>query len=108
VSAAGPVHSHCGANHNKNLHDAAFTCAMCSHQCHQLLSVSCHSVSSELAALQSRLSQAERLACLEVELAAREAQTRLKVRTGKIITIGSWHLMLSINRRHLHHTFRCE
>ena len=39
----------------------------------------CCSVSGELAALQSRLSQAERLARLEVELAAREAETRLKV-----------------------------
>jgi hypothetical protein len=37
------------------------------------------SVSAELALLQSRLGQAERLAKLEVELAAREAEARLKV-----------------------------
>lgn len=37
------------------------------------------SVSAELASLQSRLGQAERLAKLEVELAAREAEARLKV-----------------------------
>jgi len=39
-------------------------------------------VESELAALQTRLSQAERLARLEVELAAREAEVRLKVCSG--------------------------
>jgi hypothetical protein len=39
-------------------------------------------VSAELASLQSRLGQAERLAKLEVELAAREAEARLKVGLG--------------------------
>lgn len=36
-------------------------------------------VSAEMDKLQSRMSQAERLARLEVELAAREAETRIKV-----------------------------
>jgi hypothetical protein len=43
------------------------------------------SVSAELAALQSRLSQAERLARLEVELAAREAEARIKVRARETL-----------------------
>lgn len=46
-------------------------------------------VASELASLQPRLTQAERLARLEVELAAREAAAQLKVRR-----VGGGHIMV--------------
>lgn len=80
-------------------HQLMSSCQQCSACCPLTcpsFSIPCRSVSSELAALQTRLAQAERLARLEVELAAREAEARLKVRTAEqAATPTCQHIALS-------------